>query len=158
MPAARQLGVLSTLGLWAGLCLTGTLYAIWQGYGGRDFAATVTVFAFYFLVVLLFAARGVADALAGRFGVVGGMLMGSAGFLAYLIYGLGTNTFGVLRAGAVLILVFVPLALAASQERKPAGSWLDFFVLAGVWAAVKFGPSHYVGPYPGARLAYVFTV
>lgn len=48
MPAARQLGVLPTLGLWAGLCLTGTLYATWQGYGGRNFAATLTVFAFFF--------------------------------------------------------------------------------------------------------------
>ncbi|MGC2392009.1 MAG: hypothetical protein WA621_21625, partial [Candidatus Acidiferrum sp.] len=146
MPATRQLGVLPMLGLWAGLCLTGTLYATWQSYGGRDFAATLTVFAFFFLVMLLFAARGVAEALAARFGFAGGILLGAAAFLAYLIYVLGTNTFGILRVGAVAIFVFVPLALAASAERKPAGTWQDFLLLAGVWVAVKFGPSHFVWP------------
>ncbi|MGC1616157.1 MAG: type II CAAX endopeptidase family protein [Candidatus Acidiferrum sp.] len=146
------------LGLWAGLCLTGTLYATWHSYGGRDFAATLTAFAFFFLVMLLFAARGVADGLATRFGLASGILLGSAAFLAYLIYGLGTNTFGFLRMGAVAIFVFVPLSVAASAERKPPGTWQDFLLLAGVWAAVKFGPSHYVWPYPSGRLAYVFTV
>ncbi|MHB8503623.1 MAG: CPBP family glutamic-type intramembrane protease [Candidatus Acidiferrales bacterium] len=146
------------VGLWAGLCLTGMLYATWQGYGGRDFAATLTAFAFFFLMMLVFAARGVADGLAMRFGLAGGILLGAAAFLAYLIYALGTNTFGILRVGAVAIFVFVPLLLAASTERKPSGTWQDFLVLAGVWVAVKFGPSHFVWPYPGGRLAYIFTL
>jgi len=34
------------LGLWAALCFGGGLYASWQGYGGRGFAATLTVFSF----------------------------------------------------------------------------------------------------------------
>lgn len=146
------------LGLWAGMCLAGALYATWQGYGGRDFAATLTAFAFFFLVMLLFAARGVADGLASRFGPGGGIALGAAAFLAYLIYSLGTNTFGIPRAGAVAFFVFAPLALAASAERKPAGTWQDFVLLAGVWVAVKFGPSNWVWPYPSGRLAYVFTV
>src|SRR5690348_4199380 len=99
------------LGLWAALCLTGALYATWQGYGGRDFAATLTAFAFYFLVILVFAARGVAEELGARFGVAGGFLLGSAAFLAYLTYVLGTGTFGIIRVGAVAIFVFVPLSL-----------------------------------------------
>ena len=45
------------LGLWAVLTLTGALYSAWQGYGGRQFAATLTAFAFFFLVTLLFAAH-----------------------------------------------------------------------------------------------------
>jgi len=146
------------LGLWAGMCLAGALYATWQGYGGRDFAATLTAFAFFFLVMLLFAARGVADGLASRFGPGGGIALGAAAFLAYLIYSLGTNTFGIARVGAVAFFVFAPLALAASAERKPAGAWQDFVLLAGVWVAVKFGPSNWVWPYPSGRLAYVFTV
>ena len=146
------------LGLWAGMCLAGALYATWQGYGGRDFAATLTAFAFFFLVMLLFAARGVADGLASRFGPGGGIALGAAAFLAYLIYSLGTNTFGIARAGAVAFFVFAPLALAASAERKQAGAWQDFVLLAGVWVAVKFGPSNWVWPYPSGRLAYVFTV
>jgi membrane protease YdiL (CAAX protease family) len=158
LPATRQLALLPMLGLWAGLCLAGTFYATWHGYGGREFAATLTAFAFFFLVMLLFAARGVADRVAARFGPGGGIALGAAAFLAYLIYGLGTNTFGLARAGAVGCLVFVPMALTASAERKPGGTWQDFLTLACVWVAVKFGPSHWLWPYPGGRLAYVFTV
>lgn len=146
------------LGLWAGLCLTGTFYATWHGYGGREFAATLTVFGFFFLVMLLFAARGVADGLAARLGPAGGILLGSAAFLAYLIYALGTNSFGIARAGVAAAFVFVPLALAASAERKPVGEWQDYLLLAGIWVAVKFGPSQWMWPYPGGRLSYVFPV
>ncbi len=153
------------LGLWAVLTLTGALYSAWLGYGGRAFAATLTAFAFFFLVMLLFAARGVEDSFASRFGAGGGYLLGAAVFLVYLIYGLGTNTFAFTRAAAVAGLVFIPLALAASAERQPPGSWQDFLILAGVWVAVKPLPnpwgwslSHWLWPFPGGRLAYVFTV
>ena len=145
------------LGLWAGLCLVGTFYATWHGYGGREFAATLTAFAFYALVMLMFAARGVSDAFTGL-GVGGGILLGSAAFLVYLVYALGTSTFAIARVGAVALFVFAPLALAASAERKAAGAWQDFFLLAAVWVGVKFGPSHWVWPYPEAKLAYAFTV
>jgi uncharacterized protein len=165
LPATRQLGVLPMLGLWAGLCLTGTLYATWHGYGGRGFAATLTAFAFFFLVMLLFAARGVADGLAARFGPGGGFALGAAAFLAYLIYALGTNTFTFARAGVAGCFVFVPMALTASAKRKPGGTWQDFFTLAAIWVAVKPFPnrwgislSHWLWPYPNERLAYVFTV
>src|SRR5467141_2117746 len=146
------------LGLWAALCFGGGLYASWQGYGGRGFAATLTVFSFYFGVMLLFAARGVPESLSARFGAGAGYLLGASTFLAYLIYAIGTNTFAFSRAGAVAAIIFVPLALAVSAERKPAGSWQDFVTIAGIWVAVKFSPSHWLWPYPGGRLAYVFTV
>lgn len=158
MPATRQLGPLATLGLWAGLCLVGTLYATWHGYGGAAFAATLTAFAFYSAVMLLFAARVVSETVARRAGMGGGILLGSAVFLVYLLYLLGTNTFALTRVGAVAVFVFVPLALAASAERAAAGVWQDFLLLAGVWLAVKFGPSHWIWPYPESRLAYAFTV
>jgi len=146
------------LGLWAALCFAGALYASWLGYGGRDFAATLTAFAFFFGVMLLLAARGVADSLSSRFGAGGGYLLGAAAFLGYLIYALGTNTFAITRVGAVAGLVFVPLALAASAQQRPVGAWQDYVMLAGVWVTVKFSPSHWLWPYPGGRLAYVFTV
>jgi membrane protease YdiL (CAAX protease family) len=158
LSATRQLGPLSTLGLWAALTLTGALYASWLGYGGRGFAATLTAFLFYFLVMLLFAARGVADGLAARFGAGSGYMLGVAAFLVYLIYALGTNTFAFARAAAVAGLVFVPLALAASAERRPPGAWQDFLTIAGIWVAVKFSLAHWLWPYPGGRLAYVLTV
>jgi membrane protease YdiL (CAAX protease family) len=146
------------LGLWATLTLAGALYASWLGYGGRGFAATLTAFAFFFLVILLFAARGVAEGLAARFGSASGYLLGVAVFLVYLIYAFGTNTFAFTRVAAIACLVFIPLALAASAERKPPGCWQDFLTIAGIWIAVKFSPSHWLWPYPGGRLAYVFTV
>ena len=34
LPATRQLGLFSTLGLWALLTLIGVFYAVWKGYGG----------------------------------------------------------------------------------------------------------------------------
>lgn len=145
------------LGLWAGLCLVGTFYATWHGYGGTEFAATLTAFAFYALVMLMFAARGVGDVLT-RLGTGGGILLGSAAFLVYLVYALGTSTFAIARVGAVALFVFGPLALAATAERKAAGAWQDFVLLAAVWVGVKFGPSHWVWPYPEAKLAYAFTV
>ena len=146
------------LGLWAVLTLIGALFSAWLGYGGRAFVATLTAFAFFFLVMLLFAARGLDSSLAARFGAGSGYLLGTSVFLAYLIYALGTNTFAFTRAAAIAGLVFIPLALAVSAKQKPPGAWEDFLILAGVWVAVKFSPSHWLWPYPGGRLAYVFTV
>src|SRR5260370_41242577 len=151
------------LGLWAVLTLTGALYSAWLGYGGRAFAATLTAFAFSFLVMLLFAARGVADSLASRFGSGSGYLLGAAVFLVYLIYGLGTNTFAFTRAAAVAGLGFIPLAGAASAGRKPPGSWSRFLVLGGVWGRAEPVPNPWglsfgtwVWPLPDRCPAYGF--
>src|SRR6266481_1758946 len=132
----RQLNVWAILGIWAGLSLGAALYAAWEGYEGRAFAATVATFSILLLVMLVFAARGVAEGLAGRFGPAGGFLLGACVFVAFVIYLVGTGTFAVERAGA----------MAA------------FLIVAGVWVFVKFGPTHWMWPYPGGRLAYVFTV
>ena len=144
--------------LWAALCLLGGLYASWHGAGGLAFAATLTVFCFLFGVTLLFAARGVSDGVAARFGPAGGLLLGASIFVAYLVYLLGTGALSLPRVGALAGLVFVPLALAMSAQGAAPGAWQDFVVVAGVWAFVKFSPSHALWPYPGGRLAYVFTV
>ena len=153
------------IGLWAVLTLTGALYSAWLGYGGRAFAATLTAFAFFFLVMLLFAARGVEDRLDSRFGAGSGYLLGTAVFLVYLICAWGTITFAFTRAAAVAALVFIPLLLAASAERKPPGVWQDFATILAIWLAVKPLPnrwgwslSHSIWQYPGGRLDYVLTV
>ena len=153
------------LGLWALLTLTGVLYAVWLGYGGHAFAATLTTFAFLFLIMLLFAARGAETILAARLGPGAGYLQGAALFLLYLIYALGTNSFTFGRAATAAALIFLPLAIAASAERKPAGTWQDFVIVAGIWVAVKpfpnrwgFSMSHWLWPFPDGQLAYVMTV
>ena len=146
------------LGLWAILTLIGMLYA------GHAFAATLTTFALLFLIMLLFAARGVDTALAARFGASAGILLCAVLFLLYLIYSLGTNTFSFGRAATAAVLVFAPLALAASAERKPAGCWQDFAIIVGIWLAVKPLPSlwgftmaHWLFPFP-EQLSYAMTV
>jgi CAAX protease family protein len=153
------------LGLWAILTLVGVLYAVWLGFGGHAFAATLTSFALLFLVMLLFAARGADTFLAARFGTTTGHLLGAGVFLVYLVYALGTDTFSFGRAATAAALVFVPLAIAASAERKPAGVWQDFFIIVGIWVAVKpfpnhwgFSMSHWLWPFPGGQLAYVMTI
>ena len=140
------------------LCFGGALYASWLGYGGRAFAATLTAFAWFLLVLLLFSARGASERVLSRVGSAAGYLLPAAALTAYLIYAIGTNTFSILPAAATAGFVFVPVALASSAAKRPAGAWQDFVVLGGVWAAVKFGPSHWVWPYPGGKLAYVLTV
>ena len=98
----RQLGIWAALGIWAGLCLGGALYATWQGYGGRAFGAMLTVFAFFLLVMLAFAARGVAEKWAVKFGPGGGFFLGACVFVFYLVYLLGAGTFAVARVGMAL--------------------------------------------------------
>jgi uncharacterized protein len=158
LAAMRQLNALFTLGLWAVLCFVAGLYASWHGYGGREFAATLTTFAFFFAVMLLFAGKAVPEFLTSRFGPGSGYLLGMTVILAYLIYAIGTNTFVFWRVAAVVGWVFLPLGLAASAEDAAPGAWQDYVTLAGVWVAVKFSPSHWLWPYPGGRLAYVLTV
>jgi preprotein translocase subunit SecG len=154
----RQLNVWGVLGIWAFICLGGGIYATWQGYGGRAFAATLTAFALLLFVMLLFAAKGVAENLARSMGPTAGFLLGACLFLTYIAYLLGTGTFAIARAGVMAGLVFVPLGLASSAAKAAAGAWQDFVMLTGVWVFVKFSPSHWLWPYPGGRLAYVFTV
>jgi len=54
--------------------------------------------------------------------------------------------------------LFVPMLLLASAQGAASATWQDFLTIALIWIAVKFGPSHWIWPYPGGRLAYIFTV
>ncbi len=154
----KQISLWVTLSIWALLSLAGIFFAISQGYPGRSFAATAASLSLLLLVMLLFASRGVAERLSSSLGPSGGLLLGVLVFIFYIIYLVGTGTFGLGRVGIVAALIFVPLALALSAQRSAAGSWQDFLIIAAVWAFVKFGPSQYLWPYPGGRLAYISTV
>src|SRR6266436_2981128 len=143
----RQLNVWVILGIWAGLSLGAAFYAAWEGFEGRAFAATVATFSILLLVMLAFAARGVAEGLAAKFGPGGGFLLGAFVFVAFVIYLAGTGLFAVARAGAMAAFVFLPLGLAVSSRGAAAGSWQDFLTVAIVWAFVKFGPRHRMWPY-----------
>jgi uncharacterized protein len=153
----RQISVWGVLGLW-GLVSAGAVgYAMWQGYRGPAFAAAVVAFVILLLGMLLFAAKGVEQGFAA-FGTGGGFLLGAGVFVVYVAYLVGTGGFSIARAGIMAAFVFVPLSLALSAGRAGTGAWQDFLIVAGVWVVVKFGPSHWLWPYPGGRLAYVMTV
>ena len=127
-----------------------------SGIGARAFVAAFLAFALLFGGMLLFASRGVVERVAAvRPGA--GWLLGVALLLVYVLYAVGTGTLTLLRLGEVALFLFVPLAVLASAGETAAGTWQDFFVIAGVWAAVKFGPSRAVWPYPAGRLSYILT-
>jgi len=150
-----------TLGLWGALCMAMILLASLTGYGysygGRSFIAALATFGMLLAGMLLFAARGVVE----RVAVVGagaGWLLGITIFLIYLFYAIGTGTVSFIRLGEMAAFLFLPLALLSNAGNAAAGTWQDFLVVAGVWAAVKFGPSHSLWPYPGGRLAYILAI
>jgi membrane protease YdiL (CAAX protease family) len=153
----RQIGVWGVLGLWGLVCAGGVGYAMWQGYRGPAFAAAVGAFVILLLGMLLFAAKAVERSFA-EFGAGAGFLLGAGVFVVYVAYLVGTGGFSLARAGMIAAFVFVPLGVAVSAGRAAAGAWQDFLIVAGVWVFVKFGPSHWLWPYPGGKLAYVMTV
>ncbi len=154
----KQISVWVTLGIWAFLSLDGILFALWEGYSGRAFATAATILSLLLLSMLLFAARGVADKFRDTFGSGSGWFVSVFLLLLYVVYLFGTGTFALPRIAIMAAFIFLPLALTLSQEMSAPGSWQDFLTIASVWAFVKFGPSHYLWPYPDNRLAYVFTV
>ncbi|MBV8514567.1 MAG: CPBP family intramembrane metalloprotease [Acidobacteria bacterium] len=158
LPPKYQIGPVAAFAVWTALTLAGVLYSASLGYGGRTFAATLTAFSIYFATAILFAARGVLEFVLARFRDAAGYFLGVAAILAYLTYAIGTNSFALSRVAAILALIFVPLALAAMARRRSPGGWQDYVTIAAVWTAVKFWPSHWFWPFPGGRLAYVFTV
>ncbi len=154
----RQISWPAALGVWASACFTAALYTSWHGVGGREFAITLFVFAFYLGAVLLLAARGVAERLLASYGSGAGFLHGFAALFAYLIYALGTNSFVLWHAGVAGAFVLIPMALAASAKGSAPGAWQDYLALAAIWVGVKFFLPGWLWPYPGGRLSYVLTI
>lgn len=154
----KQISFWATVALWAILSFAGISFALWHGYSGRAFAATATIASLLLLLLLAFAARGVAERCAGRAGAVAGILLGAVIFVFYVSYLVGTGTIAIARIGIMAAFIFVPLGVAMSAQASAPGHGLDFLTIAGVWTFVKFGPAHYVWPYPGGRLAYISTV
>lgn len=125
--------------------------------GGRALAATLTAFAVYLGVQIVFAAAGVRERFARAWGAGAGFLLGAAAFLAYLTYALGASDFAPWRAGVAAGFVFIPLALESSAEGEAPGAWQDYVTLGGIWALVKFHLPGWLFPGQGGRLGYVLT-
>ncbi len=108
--------------------------------------------------MLLFGARDLPERMAAIAGPSSGWLLGVIIFFIFLVYALGTGAASFARLSAVAAFIFLPLALLSSAQSSAPGSWQDLFILVAIWVTVKFGPSHWFWPYPGGRLAYIFTV
>ena len=149
------------MGLWGILCVGMIVFAAVSrfGYasGPRAFVGALAAFALLFGGMLIFAARGVVEKVSAA-GPGAGWLLGVAIFFVYLVYAVGTGTLNFLRLGEVALFLFVPLAILASARGAAAGTWQDFVVIAGVWVAVKFGPSRAIWPYPDGKFSYILTV
>jgi membrane protease YdiL (CAAX protease family) len=153
----KQLGLSPVLGFWAAFCFGGALFASWQGYGGRAFAATATCFAFLLLGMLAPAARGMTEAVSAKLGAAGGVFLGVAALLFYLLYLLGTSNLLLSRVLGMAGLIFVPICLAFWAGTAAPGAWQDFVSMLGIWIFVKFGPRGWLWPYPAGKLSHVLT-
>lgn len=154
MSADRQIGPAVALCLWAATSFAAALYGTWLGYGGREFAIVLGVFAFFLAVEILVAARGICGRLAGLFPA---LALVPIPLLAYLIYALGTNSFLWRRAGLVTAFVALPALLVASARRRAPGAWQDYAALLVIWLPVKFRLLQPLWPYPEGRLGYALT-
>ena len=162
MPATRQPGPFPLLALALGLTVVLAFLAsdFSPGIGSaqRPFVATLLVFACFLSIMLVFAARGIVE----HFATLGGSglawLLAILLFFLFVVYVLGTGNASLLRLAAMAGFLFVPMLILSLAEGAAPGSWQDFLTLAIIWVAVKFGPSHWIWPYPDARLAYIFTV
>jgi membrane protease YdiL (CAAX protease family) len=158
----RQLGFFPMLGLWAVLVAIFILFAQFTGHGnwavGASFTAALITFACLLAVMLLFAARDFSDRLATLAGPGTGWLLGVIVFFIFLIYALGSGTASLARFATIAVFIFLPLLLLSTAQASAPGGWQDFFTLTAIWVFVKFSPSHWLWPYPGGHLSYVFTV
>jgi len=155
----RQIGPMPMLGLSGVLSVAMILFASYGGYAyfGRAFVAAFAAFVLLFGGALLFAARGMLER-AASVGPGVSWLLCVVVFCVYVMYSVGTGTISFLRVGEVAVFLFAPLAVLASAGGAASGTWQDFLTVAGIWVAVKFGPSRTIWPYPGGGLSYILTI
>ena len=157
MSSGRQLSVWTALGLWATGVAVAAVYGSWHGYGGRAFAVTLAVFAFFLAIQLLFAAGNLGERLARRTGPQGGVLVCTIPFFAYLIYLLGTNSFTWWRVAISAAYILAPVLIAISAGSARPGAWQDYFAMLAIFLPLKLRWLNGFWPYPGAKIGYLAT-
>ena len=144
------------------LTLLLAVFAMANGHGSSHlehaFIVTLIVFVGLLSIMLLFAASGIRERFSAIAGPGSAWLLSLVLFLLYLVYALATGTAAVLQIVAVAGFLFIPMLLLASTRERASATWQDFATIAAIWTAVKFGPSHWIWPYPGGRIAYIFAV
>jgi len=162
LPATRQLSAAPLLALAWLLTIALAVFAFTSSNGywhaERSFLSTLVVFAGSLSIMLVFAARGITERFSALAGPGASWLLTLSLFLLFLVYALGTGTASLARIAAITALLFAPILSLAFAQRAAPGIWLDFVTIVMIWTGVKFGPSHWLWPYPGGRLAYIFAV
>ena len=158
MPGERQLSVWAALGLWAAAVAAAAVYGAWHGYGGRAYAVTLCVLAFFLAIQLSLAAGNLGERLARRAGSHRGVLLSVVPFLAYLIYLAGTNNFTWWRAALAAAYTITPCLLAISAGVAKAGAWQDYLAMLAIFLPLKMRFLNILWPYPGPTIGYVATM
>ncbi len=157
MSGGRQLSVWTALGLWTAAVAGAAIYGAWRGFGGRAYAVTLGVFAFFLAIQLLFAAGNLGERMARRTGPQIGVLVSTIPFFAYLIYLVGTNSFTWWRVAISAAYVLAPVLIAISAGSARPGAWQDYFAMLAIFLPLKLRWLNGFWPYPGARIGYVAT-
>jgi uncharacterized protein len=153
-----QLSIWTALGLWAAGVAVSAVYGAWHGYGGRAYAVTLCVLAFFLAIQLSLAAGNLGERLARRVGSRGGVLIAVVPFLAYLIYLAGTNNFTWGRASLAAAYTLTPVLLTISAGASRPGAWQDYLAMLTIFLPLKMGFLHALWPYGGATIGYVATM
>ena len=157
MSGERQRCVWIAISLWAAAVAGAALFGAWHGFGGRAFAVTIGVFAFFLGVQVLLAAGNLGERLARRTGSHLGVLVCTIPFFAYLIYLLGTNSFTWWRVAISATYILAPAVIASSAGAARPGAWQDYLAMLAIFLPLKLRWLNGFWPYPGARIGYVAT-
>jgi CAAX protease family protein len=158
MPGERQLSVWTALGLWAAAVAGAAVYGAWRGYGGRAYALTLCVLAFFLSVQLIFAAGNFGERLAHRAGSHLGVLIAVIPFLAYLAYISGIGNFTWRAAAVAAAYTLAPPVLAISAGAAKPGVWQDYLAMLAIFLPLKIRFLGALWPYGGPRVAGAATV
>jgi len=158
MAASRQLSVGGVLCLWAAVVVGAAFYGAWHGYGGRAFAVTLGVLAFFLACQLLLAAGNRGEQWARRMGSHCGILLATVPFLAYLIYLSGTHAFTWARMAIAAAYTLIPVLLVSSRTAAKPGALTDYLAMLAIFLPLKLRWLDALWPYPGGEAGSVASM
>jgi membrane protease YdiL (CAAX protease family) len=158
MPGERQLSIWTALALWAAAVAGAAVYGAWHGYGGRAYAVTLCVLAFFLAIQVLLAAGNLGERFARRAGSHRGVLIAIVPFFTYLIYMAGTNSFTWWRAALAAAYTLTPVLLTISAGTAKPGAWQDYLAMLAIFLPLKMRFLNALWPYGGSANGYVASM
>lgn len=158
MSAERQLSVWTALGLWSAAVAGAAIYAEWHGYGGRAYAMTLCLLAFFLAIQLSFAAGNFGERLARRAGSHFGAVIATIPFFTYLIYLAATGNFSWRRVAIAAAYTLTPVLVAISAGVAKPGAWQDYAAMFAIFLPLKLRLPGILWPLGGPTVGYVATM